>query len=126
VLYYLQVAWWIVITITPFAVAGAVAYLRTQFPSKSDLDAAEKRLGAKIDAHERRLGDGSVKLAELDKRMGQAEQDRAAEPSRYSLREEIAELADRVGGLEGSFKGLERQLATTNSYLHTIIEKNLK
>jgi chromosome segregation ATPase len=47
-------------------------------------------------------------------------------PTRQELQDDIAQLAERIRGLETGVSGMRDQLSTTNNYLHTLIEKGLQ
>lgn len=101
-------------------------WLRTMFPTKADLKSVEDSVLAKIDAHEKRLQDGSTKLANLDKRVALVEEECEGQPSRHDLNQAMAVLAGRMSGVESSVNGLGKQLATQHDYVRTLLEKGLK
>lgn len=122
---YFQTFWPVAVVILPLVTGAGFLWLRTQFPSKQDLDGAEKRINAKIDAHEARLAEGSKKLADLDKRVALVEEECESQPSKNDLNQGIAVLAGRMSGVESSVKGLTTQIGTQHDYLRTLIEKGL-
>lgn len=117
--------WPIAAVLTPLILGAGFLWLRTQFPTKTDLAAMEERIRADIEEHERRLDDGSKKMADYDKRIALVEDDCESSPSKADLSQANASLAGRMSGVESSLRGQERQLSTLNTYLHTLIEKGL-
>lgn len=74
-----------------------------------------------------------VALKGLDFRVSKLEEFRTAQeatlsvlPTRQQLGEAIGELGERVAGLESKMEGVGGQLNTTNTYLHTLIERGLR
>jgi hypothetical protein len=46
--------------------------------------------------------------------------------TREELVEQLGEQSERIAGLEAGVKGLDRRLETTNTYLHTLIERGIR
>lgn len=125
VLEYIRTLWPIAVVLLPFVCATGFIWLKTQFPTRVDLDGVEKRLGAKIDDHDDRLDRGSKAMAELDKRTALVEDECKAVPSRQNLQTELSSIAQRTRGVEVEVAGMGRELGTLNSYLHTLIERGI-
>jgi hypothetical protein len=100
-------------------------WLRTMFPTKVDLVAMEKRIEAKIDAHEERLREGSRKLADLDKRMAVVEEECDSQPTKNDLNSGLAKLSGRMSGVESGLRGVERLMNTHHDYLRAVVERGL-
>jgi hypothetical protein len=103
----LQVAWPIAATITPLILLAGFLWLQTKFALRKEV----KDLESKVDDHAERL-----KIVELE--CSQA-------PSRQNLQVELSNLAQRLRGVEVSSEAVNRQLGTTNTYLHTLVERGL-
>jgi chromosome segregation ATPase len=122
---YIRTFWPIAVFILPFVCGAGFLWLKTQFPTSADLKGVETRIGAKIDAHDLRLGEGSRKLAELDKRIALVEDDCESSPSKQDLNQNYAVLAGRISGVESSLRALEKALSTLNNYVHVLFQKGL-
>lgn len=131
-----KVAWPIAVTLLPIILSAGILWLRSQFPTKVELEAVradvaaklketEARLTGKIDAHDERLDIGSKKMAELDKRASIVEEECRQAPSRNTLQTELSSINARVRGVEAYLEGTKRELGTLNDYLHTLIERGL-
>ncbi len=107
--------WPIAATITPLMMMGGFFWLRTQFAPRGDLD-----------EHAAKLGDIREELVRIDERLTNLQSDMDASPSRSEMSERISYLAERIGRMEAATEGILRQFATTNQYLHTIIERGLR
>jgi len=104
---WVRALWPVVSSITPFILLGGFYWLKTQFVSQQDFD----ELDEKIDLHHERIG--------------RLETEGQSDPSRADLNRMQSELSQRLSGVEASVKALGHQMATMNSYLHTVIEKGL-
>lgn len=113
-----QTLWPIAVIILPLVVGAGILWLKTQFPTKTDLDAL------KTD-HAGRFERGSAKFAEHDRRLALVEDDCESAPSKNDLNEGMTVLAGRMSGMESAMRGVERQLGTQHDYLRTIIDKGL-
>jgi hypothetical protein len=121
-----QTAWPILVVILSLASFAVLLWLRSQFPTKVDLKAAEEGILARIDAHQGRLDQGSEKIAGLDKRLAVIEDDCESAPSKADLNQGLSVVAGRVSGLEASVRGVEKQVGTGNRLLELLLEQGLK
>ncbi len=131
-----RVLWPVAVVLLPLVTATGFLWLKTQFPTKAELEAVrvdvaaklaatEQRLTDKLDEHEERLDIGSKKMAELDKRTALVEEECKQAPSRNTLQSELSMMAQRIRGVEVQTQGINDQLVTQNTYLHTIIERSM-
>jgi hypothetical protein len=123
---FVQVLWPILGMAASLVSLTVILWLRTQFPTKTDLKSTEADILAKIDAHQDRLDEGSKKLADLGNRVSVVEADCESSPSKNDLNQGLAVVAGRVSGLEASVRGVETQVKTQNGYLQTLIEQGLR
>lgn len=122
----IRTLWPIAVVLTPIILGAGILWLKSQFPTKIELKNAETAILAKIETHERRLAEGSGKLADLDKRVALVEDDCDSSPSKQDLNQLYAALAGRTSGVETALRGLEKALNTQNDYVHTLIERAIK
>lgn len=133
----LRSIWPVMAGITPLVLAGGFAWLRLQFPTKADLEKLKaEREKAVAEAREKL----EIELAEIsgrttansdrqiasEQRLNAIEADLLRSPSKIELSKDIGKVAERVGHLEAGVDALSKQIGTTNSYLHTLIEKQIK
>jgi hypothetical protein len=121
----MQAIWPIAVSILPLIVGAGFLWLKTQFPTKSELAALEGELVKKLDGHLGRFERGSAKFAEHDRRLALVEEDCESAPSKNDLNQGITVLAGRMSGMESGLKGVERQLNTQHDYLRTLIDQGL-
>lgn len=135
-LQFIQAVWPIIVTVVSVASLVLLLWLKSKFPTKTDLAEAEKRISGRIDDHQARLDTGSDKIADLDRRVAVVEEDCDSQPTKNDLNQGQAVLAGRVSGVETAVRGLERQVegslrsvekqvGTTNEYLQILIERGL-
>lgn len=118
--------WWpVAVVIMPLVTATGFIWLKTQFPTKADLDKAVADITDRIDAHDERLETGSKKLADLDKRVAIVEEDCDSQPTKNDLNQGLSIVAGRISGMEAALKGLDRRFDTQDHYLRVVIEKGL-
>ena len=110
----LSTLWPIAATITPVLIMGGFFWLKTQFATKADFD-----------RHAENTTDLRAELIRIDGRLTALQNDMESSPTRADMSKQMARFGERLGRLEASTEGLGRQLATTNQYLHTIVEKGL-
>ncbi len=67
----------------------------------------------------------AARVADLETRCAVLEEHSETSPTRSELRDEIASMAERVSAMEASIAGFARQLETTNTYLHSLINSGL-
>jgi predicted nucleic acid-binding Zn-ribbon protein len=133
----LRSIWPVMAGITPLVLAGGFAWLRLQFPTKLDLEKLKsEREKALVDV----VAKFAVEISDLrgqtttnsdrqiasEQRLNAIEADLHRAPSRVELSKDIGKVAERVGHLEAGLEALSKQIETTNSYLHTLIEKQIK
>lgn len=123
---YLQIFWPIAASITPIVLTAGLLWLKTQFPSKADLESTRKEIVGRIDAHQHRLDQGSDKLADLTQRLAVVEEECDSQPTKNDLNQGMSVISGRVSGVESAVKGLDDQLKTANGYLRTLIEQGLR
>lgn len=104
----LEKAWPVIASIGNVAAVLLVAWLQTKFVAKSDHD----KVAALVDDHVKRL----VKLEADDKH----------EPSRAELNRITSALRAEMSALQASQKALGHQLTTLNTYLHSLLENELR
>src|SRR5207244_3441837 len=104
----LQVLWPIAVVIISIVLGAGFLWLKTQLPTKVDLDAVEKRLTTKIDSHDDRLDRGGEKLADLDKRVAVVEEECSGQPTKSDLNQGMSVLAGRMSGVESGLRGVEK------------------
>lgn len=124
-LHIIQVLWPIAVIVTPLVTGAGFIWLKTQFPTKSELKSIEQRLEAIEAANRDRFERGSRKFADHDKRIAIIEEDCKEAPTRNDLNQAITTLAGRMSGVESSVRGMEKTMSTQHDYLRTVIEKAL-
>ncbi len=133
---FVRTVWPIAATITPFILAGGFAWLKSQFPTKADLEKLRADSEADLeklrgdlarDAAEMRLHTMAISDRQIaaEHRLNAVESSLGAAPSKLDLSKDIGKVAERVGRVESGIEALNRQIGTHNDYLHTIIEKHL-
>ena len=122
----IRTIWPIMATITPFVLAGGFAWLKSQFPTKVDLE--KLRSQTKVDVEEMRLHTIAISDREiaLKARVDSLKEDLDRAPSKLDLSKDIGKVAERVGHLESGIAALTNQLSTHNQYLHTLLEKHIQ
>lgn len=112
---WIRAIWPILVVVVGGICTGIYLGLAMRFPSVSSFD----RLKARVDKLEdAQIGD--------DAKIKRLEELCSAAPTRVELQDDIAELGERMSGIEGEMKGVAGQLGTTNTYLHTLIERGLR
>lgn len=104
----IKAAWPIVATFGNVAALAAFAWMKSQFVTKAD----HEQLDIKVDGHALRL----VQLEADDKH----------EPTRADLNRVTSELGARLTGVEASIKALGHQMQTQNTYLHSLLDNELR
>jgi len=128
-----QILWPIAVTLIPIVLGAGFLWLKTQFPTKADLDqakaeakAAVQGLEGEVEALERdvagRFERGSRKFGDHDKRLAVVEKECEGAPTKADLTQMISVLAGRMSGVESSLKGVEKLLGTQHDYLRAVIE----
>jgi len=125
VLEFIRTIWPIAVVLLPLVTGAGFLWLKTQFPTKQDLAAAETRLADKMDEHDDRLDTGSKTMANLDKRIALVEDECRQAPSRQNLQIELSTMAQRIRGVEVQAEAISSSLTTQNTYLHTLIENHM-
>lgn len=125
----LQILWPIAVIAIPFVVGAGVLWLKSQFPTRAELEALGKKLEGEIDSAagdtRDRFERGSRKFAEHDSRLALVENDCKASPTKGDLNQGMTVLAGRMSGVESGLKGVEKQLSTQHDYLRTLLERGL-
>jgi hypothetical protein len=122
---YIRTLWPLAVVLTPLVTGAGILWLKTQFPTKKDLQDVETKILREIEGHDERLGAGSAKMADFDKRIALVEQECDATPTKGEVNQSIATLAGRMSGVESSLRGVERILATQHDYLRTLVDRGL-
>lgn len=122
----IRTLWPIMATITPFVLAAGFAWLKSQFPTKADLE--KLRGDVKKDVEEMRAHTMAISDRQIasEQRVKSIETDLERAPSKIDLSKDIGKVAERVGHLESGLESMNRQMVTANAYLQTLIEKHLK
>lgn len=112
---WIRTFWPIIVVFATMLVAAVMTGLATRFvkvPAFNGLIERVGKLETGCQGHEMRL----------------QSLERSAEksPTPMELQEDIAELAERMKGVETGLTGIDGRLETTNTYLHTLIERGLK
>lgn len=111
---WIRAIWPILVVVVGGICTGIYLGLAMRFPSVSSFN----RLKARVDQLEDDRIDDAARIKRLEELC-------SAAPTRVELQEDIAELGERMSGIEGEMKGVSAQLGTTNTYLHTLIERGL-
>lgn len=112
---WIRAIWPILVVVVGGLCTGIYLGLAMRFPSVSSFD----RLKARVDKLEDERIDDAGRIKRLEELC-------SAAPTRVELQEDIGELGERMAGVEGKMDGVHDQLRTTNTYLHTLIERGLK
>ena len=112
---YVKVFWPIIGGVGVLLTLFGVLWLRTKFTPLED----HRGLNTRVAALEARDAGQEERLKALELHSNQA-------PTRQELQDDIAKLAERMAGMEAGLKGVGKELATHNSYLHSLIEQGLK
>ncbi len=110
--------WPLITALAGIAVVIATLWLRSKFTPIEDHRAVVKRVGV-LETH----------ASGIDERVKHAEALLNQAPTRQELQEDIATLGARMTGVEAridmGFDSINTRLATTNDYLHSLIERGL-
>lgn len=112
---YVKVFWPIIGGVGALLTLFGVLWLRTKFTPLED----HRLVGTKVAALETTSAAHEERLKALEGHANQA-------PTRLELQDDIAKLAERMAGMEAGLRGVGKELATHNSYLHSLIEQGLK
>lgn len=132
-----RTVWPVMAAITPLVLAGGFAWLRLQFPAKADLEKLktdrEKAVAEVRGEMERKVTElralstaNAERQIASEQRLNSVETDLMRAPSKVELSKDIGKVAERVGHLEAGLSALLKQVETTNTYLHTLIEKQIR
>lgn len=111
---YVKALWPVFAVVAGLILTGLLLGLGTRFTTVKAFAEMSERVGkhsARLDDHETR-----IKLVE---------QACASPPTRQELSEEIGELSERMRGVEVGMDGVRGAVNTTNTYLHSLIERGL-
>ena len=122
---WVNILWPIAMTITPVMIGVGFLWLKTKFAGLGDMT----KLGDRVSAIESTLRVMSADIVRLD------EEDES-EPTRLALMTQLTNLTERMSRMEAAseaerrqnhqqYEALNRQLATSNTYLHTLIEQGM-
>ena len=106
--------WPVVVTVTALLTGAVLLGLATRFATVSSF----KELTKKVEKSRNDLDDHETRLKMVERHCSEP-------PTRVELQEDIAELSERMKGVEVGMQGVNSQLGTTNTYLHTLIERGL-
>ena len=104
---WLRTLWEGFTTLIPFLFVAGFAWLKTQFASRDEV--------VKL----------NTTMEKVLLRLDDMKDDIEAPPTRTEVLAQVARVMERLSAVEADIKGVSRQLATQNQYLHTIIEKGL-
>lgn len=62
-------------------------------------------------------------LEKHETRLAVLEEHAEASPTRQELQDDIAQIAQRMSGVEASVRGMSSELRSTNQLIHTLIDK---
>ena len=121
----IRTIWPVMASITPFVLAGGFAWLKSQFPTKADLE--KLRGDVQKDVEEMRAHTMAISDLQIvtKGRVDAIEADIERAPSKLDLSKDIGKVAERVGHLESGVDALTRQLETHNDYLRILIDKHI-
>lgn len=133
----LRSIWPVMAGITPVVLACGFAWLKLQFPTKTELEKLKgerekavaevvSSLSGSISALRVQATANSDRQIASEQRLNAIEGDLLRAPSKVELSRDIGKVAERVGRLEAGMTAVGKQLETTNSYLHTMIEKQIR
>lgn len=97
----------VLVTIVSLGALACVLWLGTKFAAKSTVEEL---------ARDRAMHETRLQLLE---------EANAAHPTRAQLSVEIMEMSGKIASINSALKGVGKQIDTTNSYLHTVIERAL-
>ena len=123
---WLTALWPIAATLTPLILLSGFLWLKTQFAGAEAVKAISVSL-TRFQTELVRIDGEIVKLGE----------NADSEPTRLDLMAQLSGLSDRMSRMEASaeaerrqnmaqYHALERQLSTTNQYLHTLVEQTMQ
>jgi hypothetical protein len=123
------ICWQVAMFVTPIFMAAFALWMRSQFVTKTDATAERNRIDGAM-AASKTLGDTRYeslkdKSADHEGRIKTLEKSGEEPPTRHSLNNEITKLIGVVGRLESAVSGLASQAQTTQTYLHTLVERGL-
>ena len=122
---WINLLWPIAMTITPIMVGFGFLWLKTKFAALGDMT----KLGERVTLLETTVAVMTADIKTLDETAD-------SEPTRLGLMNQLSGLTERMSRMEAAieaerrqsqhqFEAVNRQLSTSNSYLHTIIEQGM-
>lgn len=111
---YVKALWPVIVVVAGLILTGLLLGLATRFTTVKAFAAQQLT-----------VADHAGKIVDHETRLRLLEQDCDAKPSRQDLGEEVAELGERMRGVEVGISGLSSQANTTNTYLQTLIQRGL-
>lgn len=122
----LRALWPVFTLIAGLAIAGVLLALRSIFATVT----AHKNHDERLVVVETFVIEQKTALGMLPTRQELGVQiarhgDRLSE-TREEISEQLSEQGERIAGVEEGLKGVSRQLETTNTYLHTLLEQGLR
>lgn len=112
---YVKALWPVIGGIFALLTLFGVLWLRTKFTPLED----HRLVATKVATLERESAAQEERLKALETHVTQA-------PTRQELQDDIAKLAERMAGMEAGLRGFSKELHTTNSYLHSLIDRGLQ
>jgi len=108
----------VIVTLISLAGLGAFLWLASKFVTKAEYEKANASSGSKVVTLEARGNDHETRIKLLEEHI-------ESSPTRQELHDEVQALARQISGMDSRLDGITSQLKTTNSYLHTLIDKAL-
>lgn len=115
----INVIWPIITAVAPIIFGGGLIWLRSQFVSHEKFDTKIDALSNRVDEH---VANTSMDRARIER----LEQDSDSAPTRLDLLEKLSDLTASMSAVQADNRAFQRQIATLNDYLHTLVEKGLK
>lgn len=112
---YVKALWPVVGGVAALLTLFGVLWLRTKFTPLED----HRQIASKVSALETAGAAHEERLRSLESYANQA-------PTRQELQDDIGKLAERMAGMEAGLRGVSKELHTTNSYLHSLIDRGLQ
>ncbi len=130
----IRTLWPIAAFTTPFILAGGFAWLKTQFPTKTDLENLRKDREVAVQGMRSEIAKEIALISVLarttaDRQIANEEkiaaiaEEARKRPTKDDLSKDIGKVAERLGRVEEGVSGLRRELGTHSSYLHSLLER---
>lgn len=133
-----QILYPIALTMTPVLIAVGLLWLRTKFASLGDFKAIETKVaGVDLLNVVERLGTVESDIKVITVEIQALAEGADSAPTRLDLMNQLSGLTERMSRMEAAveserrqsqhqYEALRQQLATTNQYLHTLIDQGMR